>query len=218
MLNWNFIIEHIFFFKDAIILTFKISFFGIVLALIIGFVCALLISFKKIFFLSKIIEFYVEFARNTPLLIQLFFLYFALPKIGIKISPESCAIIGLAFLGGGYMCESFRLGLQSVGKAQIESALSIGLNPIGLIVYVVIPQALSVALPSIGANVIFLVKETSVVGILALADVLYVSKDIINVYGKTYEALFMLLLAYLVILLPLSILFSVLEKNMRKKL
>lgn len=116
------------------------------------------------------------------------------------------------------MCESFRLGLQSVGKAQIESALSIGLNPIGLIVYVVIPQALSVALPSIGANVIFLVKETSVVGILALADVLYVSKDIINVYGKTYEALFMLLLAYLVILLPLSILFSVLEKNMRKKL
>lgn len=168
--------------------------------------------------LRLIISGYVELSRNTPLLIQLFFLYFALPKIGIKLDAFSCAVIGLAFLGGGYMCEAFRAGLESVSKSQVESALSIGLSRFGVICFVRAPQALGVAMPALSANVIFLIKETSIVGVLALGDVLYVSKDIIDLYGKTYEALIMLIVIYLVILLPISLVFGAIESHLKKRI
>lgn len=168
--------------------------------------------------LRLVISGYVELSRNTPLLIQLFFLYFALPKIGIKLDAFSCAVIGLAFLGGGYMCEAFRAGLESVSKSQVESALSIGLSRFGVICFVRAPQALGVAMPALSANVIFLIKETSIVGVLALGDVLYVSKDIIDLYGKTYEALIMLIAIYLVILLPISLVFGAVESHLKKRI
>ena len=205
-------------FYDAFWLTLQISVLGIAWAVIVGFVCALLLSFKPVPILSSLAALYVEVARNTPLLIQLFFLYFGLSKMGLHLSAFWCAIVGVAFLGGGYMCESFRAGLQSVGKTQIESALSIGLSRPHIVRYVVLPQALGVCMPSLAANVIFLIKETSVVGIIALADILYVSKDIIMMYAKTYEALFMLLCAYLIILLPLSFIFSLIESRIKQRL
>lgn len=218
VLDWGFILQHTYMFYDAFWLTLEISSIGIILAIIIGFLCALCLSFKPIFFLTRLSALYVEVARNTPLLIQLFFLYFGLSKVGLHISAFWCAIIGVAFLGGSYMCESFRAGLQSVGKAQKESALSIGLSRFGIVRYVIFPQALGVCMPSLAANVVFLIKETSVVGIIALADILYVSKDIIMMYAKTYEALFMLLCAYLVILLPLSLVFSFIERTIKQRL
>ncbi|RDU53016.1 polar amino acid ABC transporter permease [Helicobacter sp. MIT 00-7814] len=215
MFDWEFVFSHAYLFKDALILTLQISAVGILLSFIIGFVCALLLSFRKIFFLSACASVYTEIARNTPLVLQIFFLYFGLNRIGLELSAFWCASLGLMFLGGGYMCESFRAGLQSVGKSQIESALSLGFNKSQIMRFVLVPQALGVSMPSIAANVIFLIKETSVVSVIALADVLYVSKDIISVYSKTYEALFMLLCAYLVVLLPLSIFFSFCEKRFR---
>ncbi len=218
MLDWDFIISHTYMFYDAFWLTLQISVLGIAWAVIVGFVCALLLSFKPVPILSSLAALYVEVARNTPLLIQLFFLYFGLSKMGLHLSAFWCAIVGVAFLGGGYMCESFRAGLQSVGKTQIESALSIGLSRPHIVRYVVLPQALGVCMPSLAANVIFLIKETSVVGIIALADILYVSKDIIMMYAKTYEALFMLLCAYLIILLPLSFIFSLIESRIKQRL
>lgn len=215
MFDWEFVFSHAYLFKDALLLTLQISAVGILLSFIIGFVCALLLSFKKIFFLSMCAGIYTEIARNTPLVLQIFFLYFGLNRIGLELSAFWCASLGLMFLGGGYMCESFRTGLQSVGKSQIESALSLGFKKSQIMRFVLLPQALGVSMPSIAANVIFLIKETSVVSVIALADVLYISKDIISVYSKTYEALFMLICAYLVVLLPLSIFFSFCEKRFR---
>lgn len=204
-------------FLKALSLTLHISFFGIILSLIIGFVCAWILFFK-VRLLRPIVSVYIELSRNTPLLIQLFFLYYGLHSIwGLSLNEYACAIIGLAFLGGGYMCESFRSGLESISKTQIETAQSIGLKTHQMVFYVMMPQALSVALPSIGANIIFLLKETSVVGVIALADIMFVTKDVITNYYKTNEALSMLVLSYLIVLLPLSILFSILEKFYKKR-
>lgn len=83
--------------------------------------------------------------------------------------------------------------------------------------YVILPQSLSVALPSVCANVIFLLKETSVVSVIALADIMFVAKDIITQYYKTNEALVMLILSYLVVLLPLSVMFSLLERYYKRR-
>lgn len=217
MLDFDFMQQCVPIFLKALSLTLYISFFGIILSLIIGFICAWIL-FLKVPFLRSIIGIYVELARNTPLLIQLFFLYYGLHSaLGVNLNEYACAIIGLAFLGGGYMCESFRSGLESIGKSQIESAQSIGLNTHQMMLYVILPQALSVSLPSISANVIFLLKETSVVGVIALADIMFVTKDVITNYYKTNEALSMLVLSYLVVLLPLSVLFSILERFYKKR-
>jgi polar amino acid transport system permease protein len=148
-------------------------------------------------------------------MIQLFFLYFALPRMGIKLESYTCAVTGLAFLGGSYMAEAFRGGLEAIGKTQIESGLSIGLSRAQLVRYIILPQALAVALPALGANVLFLLKETSVVSIVALADLMFVAKDLIGLYYKTNESLLMLVVAYLVLLLPLSIVFRFIEKRLR---
>ena len=124
-------------------------------------------------------------------------------------------VIGLSFLGGAYMTEAFRSGLSTVQKIQKESAQSLGLSKGQIMRYIIFPQALSVSIPAIVANMIFLIKETSVFSGIALADLMFVSKDLIGLYYKTEEALLMLVISYLIMLLPLSILGNVLERRMR---
>ncbi|QKG29549.1 amino acid ABC transporter permease [Campylobacter sp. RM16187] len=214
-MDFEFIKEFSPMFVKAAFLTLNLAFWGILLSIIIGIIC-MAIKFYKIKFLIPIVNGYIELSRNTPLLIQLFFLYYGLPKLGINLSSFSCAVIGLAFLGGSYMAESFRLGHESVKTSQIEAGLSIGLSQNQLLAYVITPQAFSVALPSISANIIFLLKETSIVSIVALADLVYVAKDIIGLYYMTDEALFMLVISYLIIILPTSLLLTWLEKRMKR--
>ena len=201
-------------YKEALILTLSLGFWGSLFSFIIGLLCSV-ISYYKIKGLKRIVSLYIELSRNTPLLIQLFFLYFGLPQLGIMISSYTCAIIGITFLGGSYMAEAIRGGLESVSRTQVEAGLSVGLTQYQVTRYVVFPQAMATALPSIGANVIFLLKETSVVSVVALADLMFVAKGLIGMYYKTNEALFLLVMAYLIILLPTSLLFTFLERRLR---
>lgn len=199
---------------EAAKLTFKIALIGIVGATFVGlFTC--LIRYFNVPILNKISGIYIELSRNTPLLIQLFFLYFGLPKLGIMLSSEACGIIGLIFLGGSYMSETFRSGLEAVETSQIESGLSIGLKPGQVFRYILFPQALTISLPGFLANIIFLIKETSVFSVIALADLMYVAKDLIGLYYNTDEALFMLVVSYAVILLPIVLLFHLVERKLR---
>ncbi len=213
-MDWSFIGKYAPMYVQAAGLTLRIGGIGVALSLLLGFACCM-IRYFRLPLLRQLAGAYIELARNTPLLVQLFFLYFGLPKIGVKISSEACAIIGLTFLGGAYMAEALRSGLEAVDRTQVESGMCIGLTTAQNIRYVVLPQALATAVPAVGANVIFLLKETSVFSAVALADLMYVAKDLIGMYYKTDEALLMLVAAYLVILLPLSLLFSFIERRMR---
>lgn len=213
-LNFEFIQKYLPWYIDAAILTVKVAFFGILFSLIVGVVCSI-VQYYKIPVIRRLVSVYIEISRNTPLLVQLFFLYFGLPKIGIVWSAEICAIVGLTFLGGSYMSESLRSGLESVEKSQIESAASLGMGKALTMKDVIFPQALAVSVPGVCANVIFLIKETSVVSGIALADLMYVTKDLIGLYYETDEALIMLVIFYLIILLPISIVASILERRLR---
>lgn len=213
-LNFDFIAQYLPWYIDAAILTVKIAFFGILFSLALGIICSV-VQYYRVPVVHRIISVYIEISRNTPLLVQLFFLYFGLPKIGIVWSSEVCAIVGLAFLGGSYMSESIRSGLESVEKSQIESAASLGMSKVLTMKEVIFPGTLAVSVPGICANVIFLIKETSVVSGIALADLMYVTKDLIGLYYETDEALIMLVAFYLIILLPISILATLLERRLR---
>lgn len=213
-LDWNFIIKYAPLYVEAAKLTVFIAFWGILLSFIVGVLCSAALYYK-VPVLRRIISVYIELSRNTPLLVQLFFLYFGLPNAGIVLSGEACAIIGIAFLGGSYMTETLRSGLESIDKIQAESAASLGLNKWLTMKEIIFPQAMAISVPGICANVIFLIKETSVVSGIALADLMYVAKDLIGLYYRTDEALIMLVIAYLVILLPVSVAATLLERRLR---
>lgn len=210
----NVIAEYLPLFKNALILTLKIGWQGIAVAFVIGLVGAAVLHFK-VPVLKTIITVYIELLRNTPLLVQLFFLYFALPKIGIQISAEICGLLGLGLLGGAYMIETFRSGLESIDKIQTESALSLGMTKGQVFVHVILPQAFSISIPGLLANVIFMLKETSVFSTISLMDLMFTAKDLIGMYAKTVESLFLLVVFYLLMLLPVSILGTIIERRVR---
>lgn len=213
-LDWEFIVESLPLYGDAMWLTVKLAFWGILFSLIIGLLFSVILYYK-VSVVSGVIVAYIELSRNTPLLVQLFFLYYGLPKIGLHMSEMTCAIVGLTFLGGSYMTEAFRSGIEAVSKSQIESGLSIGLSKVQLARHVILPQALAISIPSLGANAIFLLKETSIVGAIALMDLMNVAKDLIGMHYKTAESLTLLVLAYLVLILPLSLVLTWVERKVR---
>ena len=213
-MNWDFIMEYLPMYERAAILTVKLGFIGIAFAILVGLICAM-IQYHKIPVARQIVAVYIELSRNTPLLVQLFFIYYGLPKLGLQLSPELCGIIGLAFLGGSYMAESFRSGLETIEPIQRESALSLGMTNRQTMQYVILPQAVSISVPAFVANVIFLLKETSVFSAISLMDLMFTAKDLIGLYYKTIESLFLLVVFYLIILLPVSILGSLLERRLR---
>ncbi|OMD63845.1 polar amino acid ABC transporter permease [Paenibacillus odorifer] len=213
-LDWEFIYESLPLYGEAMWLTVKLALLAIVISLLIGLLFSIVLYYK-VKIVSDVIKIYIELSRNTPLLVQLFFLYYGLPKIGIHFSEMTCAIVGMTFLGGSYMTEAFRSGFEAVSQTQIESGQSIGLSKLQLVRYVIFPQAFAISIPSLGANAIFLLKETSIVGAIALMDLMNVAKDLIGMHYKTAESLLLLVLAYLVLVLPLSLLLTWVERKVR---
>lgn len=213
-MDFGFIYQYIPLYIQAGKLTIRIALVGITGAVIAGFLCSM-VRYYKIPVLRRIAGIYIELSRNTPLLIQLFFLYFGLPKLGIRLSSEACAVWGLIFLGGSYMSEAFRSGMEAVANIQTEAGLSLGLTRVQVARYILLPQAITISVPAFLANIIFLIKETSVFSAVALADLMYVAKDLIGLYYKTDEALLMLVIAYSVILLPVTAVFTFAERKLR---
>lgn len=117
-MNWQYIHSVLPQFFSATLTTLKISIISIILAIIVGLICSILITYH-VRVLNRIAQFYIELSRNTPLLIQLFFLYYGLPKLGIKIDGFACGVIGLTFLGGSYMAEAFERVCSLLQKGRL---------------------------------------------------------------------------------------------------
>ena len=213
-MNFDAMAQYLPLYEDAVWLTLSIGWIGIAGSVIIGLIVAMIVHFR-IPVLRQLCRVYIELFRNTPLLIQLFFFYFGLPRMGFSITPEVCGMVGLALHGGAYMAESFRAGLENVEPIQRESAISLGLSKLQSMRYVVLPQAVSLSFPSFVANVIFLLKETSVFSAISLMDLMFVTKDLMGLYYKTTECLVMLVAFYLIILVPVSVAGTYIERRLR---
>ena len=213
-MNFDAMLQYLPLYEQAMLLTLRIGWVGILGSLIIGLVVAMIVHYR-VPVLYQIARFYIELFRNTPLLIQLFFIYFGLPRVGLSISPEACGMVGLALLGGAYMAETFRSGLEAVEPIQFESALSPGMGRAQVMRYIVLPQAVTLSIQSFVANVIFLLKETSVFSAISLMDLMFVAKDLIGLYYNTTECLVMLVIFYLIIILPVSIIGTIVERRLR---
>lgn len=213
-MDWTFITAHVPDFLGGAWVTLRFGLCGVACSAVLGLFCSLVRVFR-VPVLRAVVRLYVELSRNTPLLVQLFFLYAGLPRVGVKLSAEACAVVGLTFLGGGYMAEAFRSGLESVDRAQREAGECIGLTLPQTVRWVLLPQALATAAPALFANMIFLIKETSMFSVLAMMDLMNVADTLRTGGGSTIEVLFMLIVAYAVILLPVSVLATLAERRMR---
>ncbi|MCL2018882.1 MAG: amino acid ABC transporter permease [Oscillospiraceae bacterium] len=214
-MDMNFILDSIPIYGKAAWLTLWTGAAGIILSFVTGFICAL-VQYFKIPYARRVVGMYIELSRNTPLLIQLYFLYFGLPKLGVMLSGETCAVIGLTFLGGSYMAEAIRSGLESVEAIQFQSGLSLGLSKSQVTRYIISPQAFLTAMPALLANAVFLIKETSLFSAIAVKDLMFVALyQLGNVY-KTEEIFLILIGFYLLILLPLTIIAGIAERRMQR--
>jgi len=201
-------------FIAAVGVTLQVGLIAIGTSLCVALINATIAVFK-VPVLRSLVRLYVELARNTPLLIQLFFIYFALPSIGIRISGFASAIIAMTFLGGAYLTEILRAGVEAVPKAQIESGLSIGLSRWQLLRHVILPQAGILSLPALFANFVFLLKETTVVSAVAVPEILYTTKNYIALYYKTYEMLAVMTGLCVLLFVPLSLLLRLVERRLQ---
>jgi polar amino acid transport system permease protein len=213
-LDWHYLGTALPLYERALLLTLRVTVIATVLGTLLGAVNGGL-QFYRVRFLGALGASYTALFRNTPLMIQLFFFFYALPRLGFKMTPETTAIVGLTLLAGAYMTEALKGGFTEVKRAQIEAGLALGMNRWQLMRHVILPQAWSYSIPAIGANVIFLLKETSIFSIVGVMDPMNVTKTQIGIFYRTNEALLLLVAAYAVVLIPLSLLLTWLERKVR---
>jgi len=200
-------------------LTVQISVIGLVGALALGTAIALL-RVSPLRVLRWVGGAYVEFFRNTPLVVQLFFLFLGLPYMGIRFSTDTfesiyrAAITGMALYHGAYVAEIVRGGLLAVDRGQIEAARSLGLSYAGMLRFVQLPQTFRAVVPPLGNIAIALVKNTSLASTIGVAELLFAAEVVESRTFRAEEAFLTATLFFLLLTIPLGIAVNALERRM----
>jgi len=214
------------FLPDGIVVTFQVTILSILLALFIGLFTGLG-RISKNRYINLIASTYVEVVRGIPLLVQLFYIYFALGQVFATLPdsnplfsflknmpPLVAAVIAMGVCYGAYMGEVFRAGIASIDHGQTEAARSLGFNRHQTMFYVILPQAWRTILPPVGNEFIALLKDSSLVSILAVSDILRRGREFASVTFNYFETYTMVALVYLVITLLLSKVVSSMEERL----
>ncbi|HZS47440.1 MAG TPA: ABC transporter substrate-binding protein/permease [Blastocatellia bacterium] len=161
-------------------MTLAISILGMLLAVALGLVLALMNLYapKPIAWLARA---YIEVVRGTPLLIQLYLIFYGLPNIGIRLSPLVAAIVGLGLNYAAYEAENYRAGIQSIPRGQMEAALSLGMTQTQALRHVIVPQAMRIVIPPVTNDFIALFKDSSIVSVITMVE-------LTKVYGQLASA------------------------------
>ncbi|WP_045414043.1 amino acid ABC transporter permease [Vibrio owensii] len=197
---------------DGLIVTLKISAISLFFTLVIGFVTALLrLSNSKVG--NAIGTAYVELIRNTPLLVQIYLLYFVFGPV-IGLDRFSTAVLALSLFQGAYTAEIFRAGLNSIPKGQFEAAKTLGLSPLFAYKDVILPQVLQRTLPPLTNEVVSLIKNSSIVSVMAIFDLTTEARNIVSETAMPFEIWFTAAAIYLALTLSLSGLSAWLEHKL----
>ncbi len=215
-LDRSFITDNLVFIAAGIGETIRISFLSIILAIILALLAALarLSTVPPIYALST---FYVSLIRGTPLYLQIFFFFLALPQLGIILPGLWAGVIALGLNYGAYMSEIFRAGLASVGKGQREAAMAIGMTPGQTMNRIVLPQALRFAIPPIGNDFIAMTKDSALVAATGFVhELMWRATKVGRAQFHNLEALIMAAIFYWIMTLALSAIQSRIEARLSK--
>ena len=196
--NFRVIWEYLPFFLTGLKATFLLSVVSIALALVVGILaCACRISGVKLLKYPAI--FYIEVIRSTPLLVQIYFLYFGLPTLGIRIPEIQTGIIALMFNSGAYIAEIIRAGINSVDEGQIEAGVASGLNYVQRMRFIILPQALGVTVPPLLGQSIVLVKDSALLSLISVAELTRCGQTLTSERFMPTEAFFTVAFFYMCI-------------------
>ena len=198
MLDWNVITHYFPFLLQASILTLEISVLSLALGLAFGLAGALgKLSPNRL--VRSVAAFYIWLIRSTPLLVQLFIIYFGLPQFGIDLGPFLSGVLGLSLNVGAYNAETIRGGILSVPRGQLEAARSLGMGPGLAMRRIILPQAVRIIIPPLGNNFIILIKDTSLVSTITLVELTLTAQRLIGSTYKPFEMYLMAAFLYAVI-------------------
>jgi polar amino acid transport system permease protein len=203
------------FFINGTIITLLISFFGVILGVLLGVVLALM-KLSKNTLLKSFSAAYIEIIRGTPMMVQMFMVYYGLPRlIRVDFEDLTLGIIAVSLNSAAYVAEIIRAGILSIDKGQMEAARSLGMSHRLAMTHIIIPQAFKNILPALGNEFITLIKESAIVSIIGIHDLMY-NTD--TVRGNTFRPFSPLVVAaaiYFTITFTLSKLLGIMERRLR---
>jgi polar amino acid transport system permease protein len=208
------VFDNIPFIIDAVFVTLKITIMSFLLAVIIAVLVGSVRAMNFSKSLDLVLMAYVEVFRGTPLLIQLFFIYYGLPSIGITMSSTFAAVLGLSLNGGAYISEIIRAAIQSVPVGQFEAAESLGMGKIESMVYIVLPQAFRITIPPLVNSFSSILKESSLISVLAITELTRIGQLIYTRTSRPFEIYLTIGLIYLLLVSIISISSWKIEKKL----
>ena len=208
-------LSNLYFLISGFWLTISISLTSIIISLILGFLVAIL-GFSKNKFLRIINRIYIEFFRAIPLLVLLLWIYYGLPVVfGLTVGAFVAGIISLSLSDSAFEAEIFRAGIQSISIGQRDAAKSIGLNKSQEMSLIIFPQAVRVILPAIGNQFVYVLKMSSLVSIIGLADLTRKANELVVTVYRPLEIYSFLVLEYLLLIVIISYLIRRLESKLK---
>lgn len=200
---------------EGAIFTIEITVLSVAIGIVIGLFVGIgrISRYKLIRFLSAV---YVDFLRGTPLLVQIFLIYFALPVItGVKMNPFVAAVAACSINSGAYVAEIFRAGIQSIDEGQMEAGRSLGLSWVQTMRYIIIPQAFKRVIPPLGNEFIALLKDSSLVSVIGFEELTRRGQLVIARTYASVEIWMCVAIIYLVMTLSISRFVAYLERRYR---
>jgi putative glutamine transport system permease protein len=210
--HWNVLVENLGALASGLLVTLEVSALAFVLAAALGLAVATLRVTPSVP-ARAVGTAYVELIRNVPLIVQIFFLFFALPSLGIRLPAFACCVLGLGIYTAAFVAEAIRSGIAAVPAGQLEAARASGLSYVAAMRLVILPQAIRLTIPPLGNTTLNMIKNSSLVSTIAIADVLGVA-NLIGARTFSYVPMFVgAALAYLIVTLPAGALTAWLEQR-----
>jgi len=198
------------------LVTVEVFALALVIATLLGMLWALM-RVSGVTTLTAFSKLLINTVRGIPILVQLFYIYFVFPEIGIQLSAFEAGVIGLGFAYSCYMAEVFRAGIEAVDPGQVEAAQSLGMSRALILWRVVLPQAFKISLPPYGNTCVMLLKDTSQASIITVAELSFQGKLIASSTFKNTEIFTLVALWYLLMCIPLILIVGRLEKKFGRK-
>jgi polar amino acid transport system permease protein len=202
------------FFINGAKFTVFLAFFSVLIGVMLGIILALMrLSKKKV--LNLISTAYIEFIRGTPVLVQLYIVFYGLPHVGINLPDFVAGILALSVNSGAYVAEIIRAGIQAVDKGQMEAARSIGMTQGMAMRYIIIPQAIKNILPALGNEFIVVIKESSIASIIGIHELMYNADTVRGNTFQPFEPLIVAAIIYFILTFTLSKIVASFERRMK---
>lgn len=189
-LDFSFLLEHWQDYARSAWVTLELSFFGVLFGTLLGVIMALM-RISRIWPIKFVASAYIELIRGTPMLVQILIIHYGLTVVGVNLPAFMSGVVALTMNSSAYMAEVFRAGIQAIDKGQTEASRSLGMTNGMTLRYIILPQAFRNMLPAIGNEFIIIIKDSSLVSMIGIAEIIYTARTI---QGVTFSRLLRCLL------------------------